>query len=48
MTNIICGWSVPRTKRWRLVANRIAEIDGGWVLASGGAILAEVRYEIGD
>ena len=30
-----------------LVANRIAEIDGGWVLASGGAILAEVRYEIG-
>ncbi|KAA2235544.1 adenine deaminase [Salinarimonas soli] len=29
------------------VANRIAEIGGGWVLASGGRILAEVRYEVG-
>ena len=30
-----------------LVANRIAENQGGWALASGGAILAEVRYEVG-
>ncbi|MET0741981.1 MAG: adenine deaminase C-terminal domain-containing protein [Microvirga sp.] len=30
-----------------LVANRMAEIGGGWVLASGGTVLAEVRYEIG-
>jgi adenine deaminase len=30
-----------------MVANRVAEIGGGWVLASGGRILVEVRYEIG-
>jgi adenine deaminase len=30
-----------------LVANRVAEIGGGWVLARGGKVLAEVRYEIG-
>lgn len=29
------------------VANRIAENQGGWVLVSGGAVLAEVRYEVG-
>ena len=30
-----------------MVANRMAQVGGGWVLVSGGAILAEVRYEIG-
>jgi adenine deaminase len=30
-----------------MVANRMAEIGGGWVLVSGGHVLAEVRYEIG-
>ena len=30
-----------------MVANRVAEIGGGWVLVSGGRVLAEVRYEIG-
>lgn len=30
-----------------LVANRIAENQGGWALATGGAIAAEVRYEVG-
>jgi adenine deaminase len=30
-----------------MVANRMAEIGGGWVLVSGGQVLAEVRYEIG-
>ncbi len=30
-----------------MVANRMAEIGGGWVLASGGRVLADVRYEIG-
>jgi adenine deaminase len=30
-----------------MVANRVAEIGGGWVLVSGGKVLAEVRYEIG-
>jgi adenine deaminase len=30
-----------------MVANRVAEIGGGWVLASGGNVVAEVRYEIG-
>jgi adenine deaminase len=30
-----------------MVANRVAEIGGGWALASGGKVLAEVRYEIG-
>ncbi|MGO4524692.1 adenine deaminase [Microvirga sp. 2MCAF35] len=30
-----------------LVANRVAEIGGGWVLVSGGKVLAEVRHEIG-
>lgn len=30
-----------------LVVNRIAENQGGWALASGGKILADVRYEIG-
>ncbi len=29
------------------VANRVAEIGGGWVLVSGGKVVAEVRYEIG-
>lgn len=30
-----------------LVANRISENQGGWALASGGEIVADVRYEIG-
>lgn len=30
-----------------LVVNRIAQNQGGWVLARGGEIRAEVRYEIG-
>jgi adenine deaminase len=30
-----------------LVANRIAQNQGGWALASGGDILAEVGYEVG-
>jgi adenine deaminase len=30
-----------------MVANRVAEIGGGWVLVSGGKVVAEVRYEIG-
>ncbi|MBN9018645.1 MAG: adenine deaminase [Rhizobiales bacterium] len=30
-----------------LVANRMRETQGGWVLASGGTVKAEVRYEIG-
>jgi adenine deaminase len=30
-----------------MVANRMAEIGGGWVLVSGGQVLAEVRYKIG-
>ena len=30
-----------------MVANRVAETGGGWVLVSRGRILAEVRYEIG-
>ncbi|HEV2557458.1 MAG TPA: adenine deaminase C-terminal domain-containing protein [Microvirga sp.] len=30
-----------------MVANRAAEIGGGWVLVSGGQVLAEVRYEVG-
>jgi adenine deaminase len=29
------------------VANRIAANQGGWVLVSGGEVLAEVRYEVG-
>ena len=30
-----------------MAVNRLAEIDGGWVLVSGGKVLAEVRFEIG-
>jgi len=29
------------------VVNRIAENQGGWALASGGEVLADVRYEVG-
>jgi adenine deaminase len=29
------------------VANRIADMQGGWALATGGRIAAEVRYEVG-
>jgi adenine deaminase len=30
-----------------LAANRLAEIQGGWVLASGGKVIDEVRFEVG-
>jgi adenine deaminase len=30
-----------------LAVNRLRAIQGGWALASGGAIVAEVRYEVG-
>ena len=30
-----------------LAVNRLREIDGGWALASGGRIIADVRYEVG-
>jgi adenine deaminase len=30
-----------------LAVNRLRAIDGGWALASGGGIIADVRYEVG-
>jgi adenine deaminase len=30
-----------------LAVNRLRAIDGGWALASGGKIIADVRYEVG-
>ncbi len=41
-------WSVGSSdEAMALAVNRLQEIDGGWVLVHRGAIVAEVRFEIG-
>ena len=41
-------WSVGSSDAaMALAVNRLQEIDGGWVLVHHGAVVAEVRFEIG-